>query len=117
MDAAAPVDAHDAPTRACKTARRAVSHKRPQPIIFMLIKNPDEPETEPTDDTRQTSSLSRECRQEAILTRSDACLPSIDEVHAAPDTRDAGNHDQRHCQVVRPRPGTRPNKTAGTPLC
>ena len=31
MDAAAPVDAHDAPTRACKTARRAVSHSAHSP--------------------------------------------------------------------------------------
>ena len=59
MDAAAPVDAHDAPTRACKTARRAVSHKRPQPIIFLLIKNPDEPRDRTDVTTRvQTSSLS-----------------------------------------------------------
>ena len=36
MDAAAGADAHDAPTPACKTARRAVSHKRPQPVIFLL---------------------------------------------------------------------------------
>ena len=30
------------PQDACKTARRAVSHKRPQPILFVLIKNPEE---------------------------------------------------------------------------
>ena len=67
MDAAARVDAHDAPTRACKTARRAVSHKRPQPIIFLLIKNPDEPRDRTDVTTRvQTSSLSRECRHRSL---------------------------------------------------
>ena len=48
MDAAAGVDAHDAPTPACKTARLAVLHKRPQPVIFLLIKNPNNSETAPT---------------------------------------------------------------------
>ena len=48
MDAAAGADAHDAPTPACKTARRAVSHKRPQPVIFLLTKNPKNPKTVPT---------------------------------------------------------------------
>ena len=48
MDAAAGADAHDAPTPTCKTARRAVSHKRPQPVIFLLTKNPKNPKTVPT---------------------------------------------------------------------
>ena len=48
MDAAAGAAAHDAPTPACKTARRAVSHKRPQPVIFLLTKNPKNPKTVPT---------------------------------------------------------------------
>jgi len=61
MDAAAGVDAHDAPTPACKTARRAVSHKRPQPILFVLIKNPEELRDH-TDATTcvQTYALSRD---------------------------------------------------------
>ena len=48
MDAAAGVDAHDAPTPACKTARRAVSHKRPQPVSFLLITPLKNPEAVPT---------------------------------------------------------------------
>ena len=40
--------------------------QRPQPIIFLLIKNPDEPRDRTDVTTRvQTSSLSRECRQAA----------------------------------------------------
>ena len=42
------VDAHDAPTPACKTARRAVSHKRPQPVSFLLITPLKNPEAVPT---------------------------------------------------------------------
>ena len=42
--------------------------QRPQPIIFLLIKNPDEPRDRTDVTTRvQTSSLSRECRQRGIL--------------------------------------------------
>ncbi len=48
MDAAAGVDAHDAPTPACETARRAVSHKRPQPVSFLLITPLKNPEAVPT---------------------------------------------------------------------
>ena len=60
MDAAAGVDAHDAPTPACKTTRRAVSHKRPQSILFVLIKNPEELRDRTDATIRvQTSSLSR----------------------------------------------------------
>ena len=64
MDAAAGVDAHDAPTPACKTTRRAVSHKRPQSILFVLIKNPEELRDRTDATIRvQTSSLSRGRRQ------------------------------------------------------
>ena len=60
MDAAAGVDAHDAPTPACETTRRAVSHKRPQSILFVLIKNPEELRDRTDATIRvQTSSLSR----------------------------------------------------------
>ena len=48
MDAAAGVDAHDAPTPACKTARRAVLHKRPQPVPVLLITPLKNPEAVPT---------------------------------------------------------------------
>ena len=48
MDAAAGVDAHDVPTPACETARRAVSHKRPQPVSFLLITPLKNPEAVPT---------------------------------------------------------------------
>ena len=49
------------PQDACKTARRAVSHKRPQPILFVLIKNPEELRDH-TDATTcvQTCALSRD---------------------------------------------------------
>ena len=63
MDAAAGVDAHDAPTPACKTAQRAVSHKRPQPVIFLLIRKTRRTQRPHRPTTRvQTASLSRERR-------------------------------------------------------
>ena len=70
MDAAAGVDAHDAPTPACKTTRRAVSHKRPQSILFVLIKNPEELRDRTDATIRvQTSSLSRGRRHGLPLRR------------------------------------------------
>ena len=70
MDAAAGVDAHDAPTPACKTTRRAVSHKRPQSILFVLIKNPEELRDRTDATIRvQTSSLSRGRRHLGARTR------------------------------------------------
>ena len=58
--------------------------QRPQPIIFLLIKNPDEPRDRTDVTTRvQTSSLSRECRQlrDFSFFASDLALEAVGSAH------------------------------------
>ena len=61
MDAAALMDAHDASTRCLQNRPEGGFAQRPQPVIFLLIKNPKKPKDRTNATTRvQTSSLSRD---------------------------------------------------------
>ena len=64
MDAAALMDAHDASTRCLQNRPEGGFAQRPQPVIFLLIKNPEEPRDRTDATTRvQICALSRERRQ------------------------------------------------------
>ena len=63
MDAAALMDAHDASTRCLRNRPEGGFAQRPQPVIFLLIKNPEEPRDRTDATTRvQICALSRERR-------------------------------------------------------
>ena len=63
MDAAALLDAHDASTRCLQNRPEGGFAQRPQPVIFLLIKNPEEPRDRTDATTRvQICALSRERR-------------------------------------------------------
>ena len=63
MDAAARMDAHDASTRCLQNRPEGGFAQRPQPVIFLLIKNPEEPRDRTDATTRvQICALSRERR-------------------------------------------------------
>ena len=79
MDAAALMDAHDASTRCLQNRPEGGFAQRPQPVIFLLIKNPEEPRDRTDATTRvQICALSRERRQRQGSARSAISAQSLD---------------------------------------